>query len=163
MNAMLWYININARIFKGHYDAFKNSSVSIPSLDYFSYSITSYGYVQAGKKKNTTFFVFLSYNGVDRNAQSKTYNMPFYGFGGQQQLKNHSFGVFWFLPFSNEVKLSKTVTETPYYTSTHTIGFNVANYIQFSYTYKFNRGRNVKKMNRNIEVESDSKSNAIGK
>jgi Outer membrane protein beta-barrel family/CarboxypepD_reg-like domain len=163
LNAMLWYININARLYKGHYDAYNSNSVSIPAVDYFSYNITSYGYMQAGKKKNTTFYVFLTYNGVDMNAQSKTYNLPFYGFGGQQQFKNHSFGIFWLLPFSNEVKLSKTITETPYYNLTHTIGFNVANYIQFMYTYKFNRGRNVKKMNRQVEVESDSKSNAIGK
>jgi len=166
MTAMLWYININARLYKGHYNAFNDSTVSkfgIPAQDYLSYSITSYGFYQAGKKKNTTFFAFLSYNGVDRNVYSRTYNLPFYGFGGQQQLKNHSFGIFWLLPMSTNVKLSKTVTESPGFTSTHTIGFDVASYIQFSYTYKFNKGRNVKKLNRTVEVESDSKSNAIGK
>ncbi len=163
LTAMLWYININARLYKGHYDAYKSSNIDIPAQDYFSYSTTSYGFYQAGKKKNTTFFAFLSYNGVDRNAQSRTYNLAFYGFGGQQQLKNHSFGIFWLLPLSKNVNLSKTITETPDFTSTHTIGFDVASYIQFSYTYKFNKGRNVKKLNRAVEVESDSKSNAIGK
>jgi hypothetical protein len=163
VNAMLWYVNISARIYKGHYDEYKDLSVTIPAVDYFSYSITSYAYYQPGKKKTTTAFAFLQYNGVDRNAQSKTYSIPFYGFGGQQQLKNHTFGIFWLLPFSTNVKLNKTVTETPYYTSTNTIGFDVSNYIQFSYTYKFNKGKNVKKLNRKVEVESDSKTQAIGK
>jgi outer membrane receptor protein involved in Fe transport len=163
VNAMLWYVNISARIYKGHYDEFSDQSVVIPAVDYFSYSITSTAYAQPGKKKKTTLFMFLQYNGVDRNAQSKTYSIPFYGLGGQQQVKNHSFGVVWLLPLSTDVKLSKTITETPYYTSTNTIGFDVSNYIQFMYTYKFNKGKNVKKINRKIEVESDSKSQAIGK
>jgi outer membrane receptor protein involved in Fe transport len=163
VNAMLWYVNLSARIYKGHYDEYRDQSVVIPAVDYFSYSITSTAYAQPGKKKKTTLFMFLQYNGVDRNAQSKTYSIPFYGFGGQQQVKNHNFGVVWLLPFSTDVKLSKTITETPYYTSTNTIGFDVSNYIQFMYTYKFNKGKNVKKINRKIEVESDSKSQAIGK
>lgn len=163
VNAMLWYVNISARIYKGHYNGFNDQSIVIPSVDYFSYSITSYAYAQPGKKKTTTAYLFLSYNGVDRNAQSKTYSIPFYGFGGQQQIKNHSIGIFWLLPFSTNVKLSRTETETPYYKSVNTVGFNVSNYIQFMYTYKFNKGKNVKKLNRNIDVESDSKSQAIGK
>ena len=163
VNAMLWYVNISARIFKGHYEEYRNQSVVIPAVDYFSYSLTSYAYAQFGKKKTTTAFMFLQYNGVDRNAQSKTYTIPFYGLGGQQQVKNHTFGIFWLLPFSSDVKLSRTETETPYYTSTNTIGFDVSKYIQFMYTYKFNRGKSVKKLNRNIEVESDSKTQAIGK
>jgi outer membrane receptor protein involved in Fe transport len=163
VNAMLWYVNISARIYKGHYNEYRDQSVIIPAVDYFSYSITSYGYAQFTKSKKTTAFVFFQYNGVNQNAQSKTYTIPFYGIGAQQQFKNHSFGIFWLLPLSNDVKLNKTVTETPYYTSTNTIGFNVSNYIQFMYTYKFNRGKNVKKLDRKIEVESDSKSQAIGK
>ncbi len=163
VNTMLWYVNISARIYKGHYNEYRDQSVVIPAVDYFSYSITSYAYAQPGKKKKTTAYLFLTYNGVDRNAQSKTYSIPFYGFGGQQQVKNHSFGIFWLLPFSTNVKLSRTETETPYYTSTNTIGFDVSSYIQFMYTYKFNKGKNVKKLNRKIELESDSKSQAIGK
>ena len=163
VNAMLWYVNVSARIYKGHYDEYSDQSVYIPAVDYFSYSITSYGYYQPGKKKTTTAFMFFQYNGVDRNAQSKTYSIPFYGFGGQQQVKNHTFGIFWLLPFSKDVKLTRTETETPYYTSTNTIGFDVSNYIQFMYTYKFNRGKDVKKLNRKIDLESDSKSQAIGK
>ncbi|HVN58397.1 MAG TPA: TonB-dependent receptor [Bacteroidales bacterium] len=163
VNAMLWYVNINARIYNGHYNEFTNGSVTIPAVDYFSYSITSYAYAQLTKSKKTTAFVFLQYNGVNVNAQSKTYSLPFYGIGVQQQLKDHNFGIFWLLPFSGNVNLTKTVTTTPYFTSTNTIGFNVAQFIQFSYTYKFNKGKNVKKLNHNVEVESDSKSQAIGK
>ncbi len=78
-------------------------------------------------------------------------------------MKKHTFGVFWLLPLSTDVKMSRTETETPLYTSVNTIGFDVSNYIQFMYTYKFSKGSNVKKLNRKIEVESDSKTQAIGK
>ena len=163
VNAMLWYININARIYNGHYNEYTGQSVVIPAVDYFSYSITSYAFATLAKNKKTTAYVFLSYNGVNVNAQSKTYSIPFYGLGVQQQIKDHSFGVFWLLPFSNDIKFSRTETQTPAYSSTNTIGFNVSNYIQFMYSYKFNKGKNVKKLDHKVDVESDSKSQSIGK
>ena len=163
VNTMLWYININARIYKGHYNEYTGQSINIPARDYFSYSITSYAYANLNKKKTTTAYVFLSYNGVNINAQSKTYSIPFYGLGVQQQIKDHSIGVFWLLPFSTDIRLSRTETETPAYNSRNIVGFDVSNYIQFMYSFKFNKGKNVKKLNRKIDVESDSKSQVIGK
>ena len=161
INTMLWFVNINARIYKGHFNEYTGPSSFIPSRDYFSYSITSYAYANLDKKKKITAFAFLSYEGVNVNAYSKTYNTPFYGPGIQAQIKNHSIGVVWLLPFSTHVKLTRTETETTDYTSTNIVGFDASNYIQFMYSYKFNRGKNVKKLDRKVEVESDSKSNAI--
>jgi outer membrane receptor protein involved in Fe transport len=162
LNAMLWYVNINARIYKGHINEYVGQAMTIPSLDYFSYSLTSYAFAQLDKKKTATLFVFMSFNGVNRSAQSKTYSIPFYGIGGQKQLKDHSFGIFWLLPLSKEINFQKTITETPYFSSRNIVGFNVSNFIQVSYSYKFNKGKNVKKIDRKIEVESDSKGQKIG-
>jgi hypothetical protein len=161
INAVLWYININARIYKGHLNEYKGQSIVIPARDYFSYSITSSAYANLGQKKNTTVFAFLSYEGVNINAQSKTYSHPFYGPGFQTRIKDHSIGLVWLLPLSTNVRLNRTETETAAYNSTNIIGFDASAYIQFMYSYKFNRGKNVKKINRKIEVESDSKSKAI--
>jgi outer membrane receptor protein involved in Fe transport len=163
LNTMLWYVNINARIYKGHINEYTGQTVTIPGLDYFSYSITSYAFAPLDKNKKTTAFVFLSYNGVNMNAQTKTYSIPFYGFGAQKQIKDHSFGVFWLLPFSKNINFQKTITETPAFNSRNIIGFDVSNFIQFSYSYKFNKGKNVKKIDHKIDVESDSKSQTIGK
>jgi outer membrane receptor protein involved in Fe transport len=163
LNAMLWYVNINARLYNGHYSKYTEGSFSIPARDYFSYAITSYAFVNFDKKKKTTAFLYLSYNGVNINAQSKTYSMPLYGLGGQWQIKDHNIGIFWLLPFSKDVKFSRTETETAFYTSTNITGIDLANFIQFSYSYKFNKGRNVKKLDHKVEVESDSKSQTIGR
>jgi outer membrane receptor protein involved in Fe transport len=163
VNAMLWYININARIYKGHFNEYTGQSIYIPAVNYFSYSISSYAFAQLDKSKKTTAYVFLSYNGVNMNAQSKTYSIPFYGLGVQKQIKDHSIGVFYLLPFSTDIKFSRTETETPAYNSRNIIGFDVSNYIQFMYSYKFNKGKNVKKIDRKIDIESDSKSQVIGK
>jgi hypothetical protein len=162
INAMLWFVNINARFFKGHYDQYKDESYVIPSRDYFSYSITSYAYTQLDKAKKTTAFAFLSYNGVNVDAQSKTYNLPFYGMGAQRQIKDHNIGFVWLLPLSENVNLTKTVTKTPVVDITNTIGFDVAWYIQFMYSYKFNKGKNVKKIGHKVDVESDSKKQGLG-
>jgi iron complex outermembrane receptor protein len=161
INTMLWYININARIFKGHINEYTGQSILIPARDYFSWSITSTAYANFGKNKKTTAFAFLSYTGVNINALSKTYSIPFYGPGIQTQIKDHSIGVVWVLPLSTHVRLSRTETETTAFYSRNIIGFDASNYIQFMYSYKFNKGKNVKKLDRKIDVESDSKSKAI--
>jgi len=162
VNTMLWYVNINARVYKGHINEYTGQMVNIPALNYFSYSITSYAFAQLDKSKKTTAFVFMSFNGVNMNAQSKTYSIPFYGIGGSKQIKDHSIGIFWLLPFSREIKFQKTVTETPAFNSTNIVGFNVSGFVQVTYSYKFNKGKNVKKLGHKTEVESDSKSQAIG-
>jgi outer membrane receptor protein involved in Fe transport len=162
VNAMLWFFNINARIYKGHYDAYSGASYYIPERDYFSYSLTSYAFHNLDKKKTWNAYAFISYNGVSVDAQSKTYSIPFYGFGAQKQIKDHNIGFFWLLPFSTHVDLQRTVTETPSYSMENIIGFDVSYYIQLMYSYKFNKGKNVKKVDRKIEVESDSKTQGIG-
>ena len=163
VNAMLWYVNINARIYKGHINEYTGQTVTIPGLDYFSYSLTGYAFAQFDKNKKTTAFVYLSYNGVTRNAQSKTYSLPLYGIGGQKQIKDHSIGIFWLLPFSKNIEYQRTTTETPAFNSKNIVGFDVSGFVQISYSYKFNKGKNVKKIDHKVDVESDSKSQAIGK
>jgi hypothetical protein len=163
INAMLWYININARVFSGHFSEYRENSFSIPARDYFSYAITGYAFGNLDKKKKTTAFLYLAYNGVSINAQSKTYSIPLYGLGAQRQMKDHTIGIFWLLPFSKNVKFSRTETGTPAFTSTDITGIDIANFIQFTYSYKFNKGKNVKKLDRKVEVESDSKTQAIGR
>ncbi len=162
VNAMLWFVNINARFYKGHFDEYTGQVIPIPARDYFSYAITSYAYKNLDKAKKTTAFIFFSYNGVVQDAQSKTYSVPFYGLGAQRQMKDHTLGVFWLLPFSTDIEFQKRETDTPTYHNTNTIGFDVSYYIQFMYSYKFNKGKNVKKLDRKIDVESDSKTQGIG-
>jgi outer membrane receptor protein involved in Fe transport len=163
LNAMLWFVNINARIFKGYFKEYaENAVVMLPEREYYSWNTTSYAYAPLDKAKKTTAFAFLSYNGVNVNAQSKTYNMAFYGFGAQKQIKDHNIGFVWLLPFSSNVKLSRTETDTRDYHIQNIIGFDVSGYIQVMYSYKFNKGRNVKKIGHKVDVESDSKSQGIG-
>jgi len=162
LNAMLWFVNINARIYKGTFDEYAEQSFVIPKRDYYSYSLTSYAYAPLDKAKKTTAFAFLSYNGVNVDAQTKTYSLAFYGFGAQKQIKDHSIGFVWLLPLSTNVKLTRTETETPIYHIQNIVGFDVSWYVQVMYSYKFNKGRNVKKIGHKVDVESDSKSKSIG-
>lgn len=163
INATLWYVNFNARVYNGHINEYTGPDFTIPGRDYFSWSMTGAAYHSFGKNKKTTAFAFLSYEGLNVNARSRTYNHPFYGPGIQTQIKNHSLGVVWVLPLSTNIKLNRTETETPGYSSTNIIGFNASNFFQFSYSYKFNKGKNVKKLDRKVEVESDSKGGALVK
>ncbi len=163
INAMLWYVNINARIYKGHYNQYTGQTFVIPSIDYFSYSINSYAYGSLTKNKKTNVVAFLNFNGVSVNAQSKTYTIPMYGFGFTQQIKDHNFGIFYIWPFRGYIKYSRTETKTEFYTSTTTATLDFRNFIMFNYTYRFNKGKSVKKIGHNVEVESDSKNQTIGR
>jgi hypothetical protein len=162
INAMLWYVNINARIYNGHYSTYTEGSFRIPAKDYFAYTVNGYAFANFDKKKNTTAFLYFAYNGVNINAQSKTYTMALYGVGGQYKIKDHTIGIFWLRPFSKAIDYSRTETETTAFTSTTTTRIDLANFIQFSYSFKFNKGKNVKKVNHKINIESDSKSQTIG-
>jgi outer membrane receptor protein involved in Fe transport len=165
LNAMLFFFNINARVYQGHYDRYNyidnsNKLNTIDGQNYSSYSITSYAFKSLFKKK-VNAYVFLSYNGVNVNAQSKTYSTPMYGFGAQKIAGNHTFGFFYFLPFKKNFEMSRTITETPFVYSKNVSSFDVSYYIQVMYSYKFNKGKAVKKLNRKVEVESDTKSGGI--
>jgi outer membrane receptor protein involved in Fe transport len=163
VNAMLWYVNISARIYDGHYDKYTEGTFTIPSRDYFSFSVNSTAFVNLDKKKKTTIFAYLQYSGVNINAQSKTYTLPLYGFGGQWQPKNHTIGLFWLLPFTKILDYQKVETETTAFTSTNTTGIDFAGWFQFQYSFRFNKGRNIKKLGHKVEVESDSKGQTIGR
>jgi hypothetical protein len=64
---------------------------------------------------------------------------------------------------SKNINFSRTETSTAAFNSRSITGIDISNYIQFTYSYKFNKGRNVKKIDHKIEVESDSKGQIIGK
>lgn len=161
VNGLLWFVGLNARVFQGHFLEYSDQATVIPSFDYSSFSITTQVFHKLEKVKITGFF-FLNYNGISVNAQSKTYNLPLYGAGAQKEAGDHNFGLFWLLPFSKDIEFIKTITETPFLYNRNIIGFDISCYIQFNYSYKFNKGRSVKKLNRKIEIESDSKKGGIG-
>jgi hypothetical protein len=152
-------ISINGRIFQGHFNEFKDPWGSISARDYSSFSITSYAYAPVGWKTNA--FMFFSYNGVSVDAQSKTYNPAIYGLGAQKTAGNHTIGLFYLLPFSKNLLYNKTITEAQHYYTKTTSSFDVSYYIQVMYSYKFNKGKTVKKINRKTEVESDTKGGGI--
>jgi hypothetical protein len=164
INAMLFFFNINARLFQGHSDKYSyfngSGSDTLKSQNYSSYSITSYAFKQFFNKKLTAF-IFLSYNGVNVNGYTKTYSNPMYGLGAQRVAGNHTFGMFYFLPFKKNFEMSRSVTEMPGFYNKTISSFDVSYYIQVMYSYKFNKGKAVKKLNRKVEVESDTKGGGI--
>ena len=161
LNGLFWFLQLNARFNFGHFLEYRDQSTVIPARNYSTYSITSTAFHKLEKQK-LTGFIFLNYNGVNIDAQSKTYNMPIFGFGAQKEAGNHNFGFFWLLPFFKDIVFRKTITETELLYSQSKVGFDVSWYIQFSYSYKFNKGKNVKKLNRKVNIESDSKNEGIG-
>ncbi len=159
-NSMLWYFKVDGKLFKGHYNDYDNVYTQIDAQDYYSYNVTAFSFWQP-IKDTLTLFGFLMYQGVKYEAQSKTYSNPVYGFGGQYKLNNHTFSVNWVFPGTKDFIYSKTVTETDQLYSEAKSSFDVRFFIQFIYSYSFNKGKSVRKIGHKTDVESDTKSSGI--
>lgn len=161
LNTSIAVFNLNGSIFRGHFNAFSDSLSTIDARDYYSYRLTSFVAVPVIKEK-LTLFALVNYTGAMRTAQSLTYSPLIYGLGGQYNLKNHSFGMFYLLPLSKRIQFSKVITETPVIYSENIQYFDASWFIQFTYSYKFNRGRAIKKSGHEVDVESDTKGGGLG-
>jgi len=167
INGMLWFFNINARFYEGHYIAVNNLAVPIPAKNYSSFAINSYAFAPLPWKINA--FAFVNYNGPSINAYSRTTSTPFYGLGAQKNAGSHAINLVYLMPLRHNITMSNTITNTPAsnmapatYTQT-TSGFNVSTFIMVQYTYRFNKGKTVKKIVHKEETESDSKTEGLTK
>lgn len=162
LNATIFSFNINGSIYRGHFNAFSDSLSDIPAGNYYSFRLTSYVYAPLFKEKFHAF-AFFNYNGINHSAQTTTYSPVIYGLGMQQHIKDHTWGIFYLLPFSKTIQFSKVITETPEIFSENKQLFDASWFIQLTYSYKFNRGKAIKKSSRKADVESDTKGGGLGK
>jgi hypothetical protein len=161
-NATIAFFNLNGSIFRGHFNAFSDSITQIGERDYYSFRLNSYVAMPLFKEK-LNVFAFINYNGPVLSAQTKTYNPLLWGLGFQQNIKNHSWGLFYLLPFSKTIQFTKVITETPQIYSENTQLFDASWFIQVMYSYKFNKGRAIKKADRKSKIESDTKQGGLGR
>ncbi len=167
LNGMLWFFNVNARFYQGHYDAVNNLPVPIPAKTYSSFALNSYAF--APLPKDIKAFAFINYNGPSLNAYSRTTSTPFYGLGANKTFGDHMIQLVYLLPFRSTIIMSNTVTNTPASSasmatsSTASSGFNCSYFIMLQYTYKFHKGKTVKKIIQQEENETDSKIQGLGK
>jgi outer membrane receptor protein involved in Fe transport len=155
LNAMILFLNINFKYFKGHYNEYEN----LPARDFTSYSIS--GWAFAPLPKEIKWFAFANYGGVNTNAQGTSTNPFFYGTGLRREFGNHTIGVFYLLPFTSKLVINKSDIKTESIVSTSEGSFNSKYFIQLQYSYKFNKGKAIKKVARNTEVESDTKKEGL--
>ncbi|HYW96818.1 MAG TPA: outer membrane beta-barrel family protein, partial [Bacteroidales bacterium] len=162
MNATIAFFNLNGSIYRGHFNAYSDSLTVIPSRDYYSFRLNSY-VVKSLFKEKLNVFAFINYNGAVRSAQTITYSPLFYGVGLNQKIKNHSWGIFYLLPFSKTIQFSKVITETPIIYSENTQQFDASWFVQVMYSYKFNKGRAIKKSDRKSKIDSDTQGGGLGR
>lgn len=155
LNALIYFININFKYFQGHFDKYKNGSDSILATNYSSFSITGWAYAPLPWKMS--IFAFGNYQGKNTNAQGMTNTPFFYGTGVRKEFGNHSLGLFWLLPGITSLTVMDNTVTTPQYYARSQASFDARYFIQVTYSYKFNKGKAVKKVNRTTETESDSK------
>jgi iron complex outermembrane recepter protein len=162
LNGFLKFVYIDGRIYQGRFDAYQDAATQIPERDYFSYSITSYATANLLKEKLMPF-AFVNFNGVNFDAQSKTYHPLIYGVGANLKQKDHTFGIFYLLPFQSELTYTKTITDTDALRTEGLNKFDASWFVQVQYHYRFNKGKGVKKIGKKIDVDSDTKGGGLGR
>lgn len=160
LNAMILFININFRYFEGQLDEYKNSLTPIASRKYSSYSIGGWAFAPLPWKMN--WFAFANYSGQNVTAQGTMQTPFFYGTGLRKDIGNHTIGMFYLLPFISRLTVHDNVRSTPNFVNKEKATFDSSYFIQVQYSYKFNKGKAAKKVQRQAEVESDSKKGALG-
>ena len=160
LNGKLLFFNFSVSYFQGHINEYNNLLTAIPARKYSSFNISNSVFISLPYKINA--YGFINYTNVSTiNAERKTYSAPFYGINFQKKVKNNSFGISFLMPFLTKVVMGKTITETPFLYSKSTNGYDLGYYIQFKYSYRFLKGLNIKKLNRDLNRESDSKKGGI--
>ncbi len=167
LNALIYFININYKYFKGYFDEYRNGTTFIPATNYASYSISGWAYAPLPWKMS--IFAFGNYQGKNTNAQGSSVGPFFYGSGIRKELGNQTFGIFWLLPGISNLTVNNTnlapksnlppqngIVPT-LYTTQSKASFDARYFIQLTYSYKFNRGKAVKKVSHSLDTESDSK------
>ncbi len=162
MNATIAFFNLNGSIYRGHFNSYHDSLSIIPARDYSSFRLMSYVAKPLFKEK-FNLFAFINFNGAVRSAQTLTYSPLFYGAGFNQKIKNHTWGIFYLLPLSKSIQFSKVITETPIIYSKNIQLFDASWFVQVMYSYKFNKGRAVKKSDRNLQIDSDTQGGGLGR
>lgn len=161
VSGFIKFVYLEGMLFKGHFNKYTDALSHIDSKDYYSYRITNY-YTAPLFNEKLNVFAFLNYQGVTVDAQSKTYHPFIYGFGGNTKVKeDHTFGLFYMLPFNQNLKYNKSIVSTDLLYTENISTFDVNYFIQLQYHYKFNKGRAVKKIAKKVELESDTKSGGI--
>ncbi len=162
LNTTIASFNLNGSVFRGHFNEYRDSLSVISARDYYSFRLNSY-VVKPLFKEKLNVFAFINYNGAMRSAQTITYSPMLWGLGVNQNIKNHSWGLFYLLPFSKTIQFTRVITETPIIYSENTQLFDASWFIQLMYSYKFNKGRAIKKADRKSEIDSDTKSGGLGR
>ena len=105
--------------------------------------------------------VFANYQSQITNAQGTSLTPFFYGTGVRKEIGNHTLGIFYLVPGITDLTVIDTKIHTSAIDMSNKASFDARYFIQLTYAYKFNKGKAVKKVTRNTEVESDTKKGAI--
>ena len=119
--------------------------------------------IEKSKFKNPMTFEEI-YSYLDHFKYIVPAGSPLFGIGNDYQYVSLSNCFLATPPLDSYTSILKTDAQLIYISKRRGgVGIDISNFIQFSYSYKFNKGRNVKKLGHKREVESDSKSQTIGR
>ena len=153
LNAFIYFININFKYFDTHFNGFPQYHIQDTTNSGFSIS----GWAFAPLPKKISVFVFANYQSKTVNAQGTSITPFFYGAGARKEIGNHSLGLFWLIPGITDLTVMDNTVVRSNFTTHSKASFDGRYFIQLTYSYKFNKGKAVKKVNRTTETDSDTK------
>ena len=150
-------INPYFRGFYSHTNSFVNSDFNIEATE--DYAWMGNVYATATLTKGLNLWCYATYASPVTTMQTTHYRDALYLIGLEKSIWNDKgkIGINWYEPFKTEFRFSRNVSKGPGLYQDDDNYVKLRTLVSLKFTYRFNKGKEVKKLERQKSLESDGK------
>jgi outer membrane receptor protein involved in Fe transport len=150
-------INPYFRGFYSHSNSFVNADFNIDAKEDFGWMGNIYA--TATLTKGLNLWCYATYASPVTSMQSTHYRDALYLIGLEKSIwkDKGKIGINWYEPFKSDFRFSRNVTKSPGLIQDDDNFVKLRTLISLKFTYRFNKGKEVKKLERQKSLESDGK------
>jgi outer membrane receptor protein involved in Fe transport len=161
INATKWLLlNPYVRVYRQHIEGNKSgqeSGYDIPVSNNSAWQTSMYA--MAKLPKGFALWTYATYNSPTVSLQNTNYRDCLYVFGVEKTIMKDKgkIGINWYEPFKTKFRFNRNVTENQFIYQDDDNFVRLSTLVSVKFTYHFNRGKEVKKLDRQKNSESDAK------
>jgi len=150
-------INPYFRGFYSHSNSFVNADFNIDAKEDFGWMGNIYA--TATLTKGLNLWCYATYASPVTSMQSTHYRDALYLIGLEKSIwkDKGKIGINWYEPFKSDFRFNRNVTKSPGLVQDDDNFVKLRTLISLKFTYRFNKGKEVKKLERQKSLESDGK------
>jgi hypothetical protein len=161
INATKWLLlNPYTRIYRQHINGNKSgleAGYDVPETNNNAWQASLYA--MAKLPKGFALWTYATYNSPTIGLQTTNYRDCLYLIGLEKNIMKDKgkIGINWYEPFKNKFRFNRNVTQNQFVYQDDDNHVKLGTLISLKFTYRFSKGKEVKKLNRQNNSESDAK------